>query len=251
MIIFILAGVLGVVAPVVFLLFRQLRQLSWQLTQQRVERDSERILQAIGLRPEQESQLAVLTADATLRKRHPYLYRDSVLAAALLKLRDLSPSRRYALAASGMIATIAVGLVTLLLVVSSGATPLGAGHGPPSGTASPESGAVSPEPTRSSGQPPGDRPVESADVHITGIAGSVLASETTAASARSLRAWSSSHAPPPSSSAQAEPSSQMSPPESSAPAPSVPPSGAGPPLVELCAGVRPLLELRLCLGLDG
>ncbi|MFE6362904.1 hypothetical protein ACFVP3_23260 [Streptomyces sp. NPDC057806] len=46
----ILAGALGVIAPVVFLLSHRLRQLSWQLTQLRVERDSERILRDIGLR---------------------------------------------------------------------------------------------------------------------------------------------------------------------------------------------------------
>ncbi len=48
----ILAGALGAFAPVVFLLIQRLRQLSWQLTQIRVERDSESILREIGLRAE-------------------------------------------------------------------------------------------------------------------------------------------------------------------------------------------------------
>lgn len=235
---FILAGALGAFALVVFLLFRQLRKLSWQLTQQRVERDSETILHAIGLRPERESPLAVPTADATLRERH------------LSLLRDLSPSRRYALLASGVIATIAIGLVTVLLVVSSGAVPLGAEHSPPTSTTSPESGAVSPEPTRSPGHPHDDRTSAPAVVHVTGIDGSELVMETTAVSVRSPQGWNSGHAPPPSGSAQPNSSSQPTAPEPSGTAPSESPSGTGPPLAELCVGVRPLLELRLCLGLD-
>ncbi|MFF9238453.1 hypothetical protein ACF1AY_16175 [Streptomyces sp. NPDC014776] len=88
----ILAGALGAIALVVALLFRQLRDLSWQLTQLRVERDSERILRQIGYAG--STPLDDLEVSRPVRrKRHLALYLGG-LAGIAATLRGRARQRR-------------------------------------------------------------------------------------------------------------------------------------------------------------
>lgn len=96
MIRFILAGALGAIALIVYLLFRRLRQLSWQLTQLRVERDSERILREIGIRTGSRHIEAIPTDAPARRKGHLSLYIGGGLASAVMRLRDTCHAHRGA-----------------------------------------------------------------------------------------------------------------------------------------------------------
>ncbi|MEV7422814.1 hypothetical protein [Streptomyces sp. NPDC091212] len=72
MIKFILAGALGALSISVILLFRQLRNLSWQLTQIRVDRDSDNIMRALTTGEAAPTPLSLL--DGRPRRRiDPYL----------------------------------------------------------------------------------------------------------------------------------------------------------------------------------
>ncbi len=126
MIDFILAGALGAIALIVYLLFRRLRRLSWQLTQLRVERDCERILQDIGLagsRPVTTAQPATAhpatepPAVPVRRKRHLRLYQGlGGMSAAFVRMQDASRRRRPALITSGAATAVVASLATLILV---------------------------------------------------------------------------------------------------------------------------------------
>ncbi len=72
-----LAGVLLALALGVYLLFRQLRNISWQLTQLRVEHDSEQILRAIGVRPT----AVPVRPEPVRQKRHLSLFIEGGAAA--------------------------------------------------------------------------------------------------------------------------------------------------------------------------
>lgn len=111
MIIIVLACVLGVTL-VVYLLFRRLRELSWQLTQLRVEHDSEMILRAIGVPP----QIGVVISEPVRRKRHLRMYRGGRAPAALTGLlQGLFRHRLAAVASAGMV----VAVVTTALVLDT------------------------------------------------------------------------------------------------------------------------------------
>jgi hypothetical protein len=252
MIRFILAGALGAIALIVYLLFRRLRELSWQLTQLRVERDSERILREIGIRSEFRPVMTTSTDAPARRKGHLSLYLGSGLAAAVLKLRDTYRQHRSALVASGAATTVAIGAAALLL-----ATTLD--HPPPGviGPAVPPTHVVSPAPSASGKQPsraptpPPQAPGPSSGPR-TGTDEAEVDLDTAANVVTSLQPppvseVSNTGAPRHSSPGGGSPPTTVPPPtEPSAPVPSTshPPS----PTPVLCVDVRRLLELTLCLG---
>ena len=240
----ILAGALGALALVVALLFRQLRQLSWQLTVLRVERDSERILREIGIRPGSGSNVTEPLEDPVRRKHHLALYIGGGLAAALMKMRHLR--RTPALVASSAAATIVLGAATLLLITTQ-APDSQLPTTPPTGEVSPASSRQEPQssgtasPSGALWRPgtPGAMPQASeitddgGDVVLSTTV-NVLPSTTDSAGAPASRNASSGGSPP---------ASGTSPPAPSAPAPSV---TSTPPL---CLDVQILLELGLCVDL--
>lgn len=134
MIEFILAGALGAIALIVYLLFRWLRKLSWQLTQLRVERDCEAILREIGIGGSRPVTTAP-SAQPVRRKRHLALYRGG-MSAAFVRLKDTSRRHRPALVASGAATAIAVCGAGLLLASSLTAPP-GTPTAPPTSILSP------------------------------------------------------------------------------------------------------------------
>lgn len=134
MIEFILAGALGAIALIVYLLFRWLRRLSWQLTQLRVERDCEQILRQIGIGGSRPVTTAP-SVQPVRRKRHLALYLGG-MSAALVRLSDASRQHRPALVASGAATAVAVCGAGLLLA-SSLTTPPGTPTAPPTSIPSP------------------------------------------------------------------------------------------------------------------
>ncbi|MFD4830221.1 hypothetical protein ACFWPV_10250 [Streptomyces uncialis] len=159
MITIILAGALVVLALIRALLFRQRRQLRWQLTQQAVERDRDRILQAIGYQPGQP------ITSPTPVKRQPH-HHGSITA--VLRQRLGRAQHRAALwATAATTALTAAAATTAVIIVEPwnqngrGGTPTT----PTSSTAPPVPGRDrTSEPqrqpdTRHPGSPPGyDRP---------------------------------------------------------------------------------------------
>lgn len=128
-----LACVVLALALSVYLLFRQLRKISWQLTLLRVEHDSEKILRAIGLPAE-----AAPTLPEAVRQQQsnpPGSVRASALA-----VRELIRAHRAAaaaLCAAGLLAAVTMA-ATLLPRSADGANP-----SPPACTAPPASAAPS------------------------------------------------------------------------------------------------------------
>ena len=251
---FILAGALGVAALIVYLLFRRLRKLSWQLTEMRVERDSERILQQIGLRAASRSLDLKNPGDVPVRrKRHLALYLGGALSAALAKLRRVGHSHPQVAVTGGVVTTVAVGAAALLLTLGGGAT---GPHSFPTGTLPP--GPTGPAMTSSaptargpSGEPPpassssGGTATGGGDQAISATGPIAIQSSTTQQpSGRSPTADPTESEPQDSS----PPASTSGATEPSAPAPSTTAPGTD-PVLGLCADVRMLLELHVCLGL--
>jgi hypothetical protein len=247
---FILAGALGAIALIVYLLFRRLRSLSWQLTQLRVERDCERILREIGI---PSGTRPVATAPPALpvrRKRHLSLYLGGL--GALVSVREAARRHRPALVASGAATAVAMSAAALILATSlnppqegpAGPTvsvtlvPSPTLFAPPSRSGPGRRAGPTPGATSTSGAAPGppghgqmggsSTLAPSGPVHPT----SGLTPIGPPASRKSLPA-----SPPPTSSAPATPS---------APTSSRPGKPPNPRL--LCARVRTLLELELCAG---
>ncbi|MFJ2477048.1 hypothetical protein ACIOWI_29435 [Streptomyces sp. NPDC087659] len=105
-----IAGVIGALALGVYLLFRQLRTISWQLTQLRVEHDSERILHAIGV-----TSTAVHARPYPIRrKRHLALYLGGGAAVLAFLARNVRLHPAAAATAGGVaLAAAAATVVTL------------------------------------------------------------------------------------------------------------------------------------------
>lgn len=259
---FILAGALGAIALIVFLLFRQLRELSWQLTQLRVERDSERILHDIGLRPGPTSLNEVDPTEPVLRKRHLALYLGG-LSIALARLRESSHSHRPALVASGAAAAVITAAASLIVLQGAPTSPPGTTPPPPRVTtpAPSHSAGVSPQPRDP--QPPAgpgaaapSSPTSRGDGHLA----------TTLRDVVSVRPRSSLGPPgeaaprPPSSTGRPEPprlAGGASPPRGGVgPGVSPPPPSPTPPPpsassssspTPLCVDARTLVDLLVCL----
>lgn len=106
-----IAGVIGALALGVYLLFRQLRTISWQLTQLRVEHDSERILHAIGV-----TSTAVRAArpDPIRRKRHLALYLGGGAAVLAFLARNVRLHPAAAATAGGVALAAAAATVVSL-----------------------------------------------------------------------------------------------------------------------------------------
>ncbi|SHI65086.1 hypothetical protein SAMN05444521_8137 [Streptomyces sp. 3214.6] len=250
MIRFILAGALGAIALIVYLLFRQLRELSWQLTQLRVERDSERILREIGIRSDSRPVMTTPTDAPARRKGHLSLYLGAGLAPALMGLRDIYREHRPALVAGGAAASVAIGAAALLLATNLD-------HPPPGveGPAAPPTQAVSPEPSAPGKQPsrgpapplrtlvPSSGPGTPADDVADGAA------VVTSLQLPPVPVESTAGTPPRSSPSGGSPPTTAPPPtEPSAPVPSTSStSDLASPVPVLCVKARTLLELELCL----
>ncbi|MFJ2178950.1 hypothetical protein ACIOHE_39410 [Streptomyces sp. NPDC087851] len=84
MIKFILAGALGALSISVILLFRQQRQLRWQLTQIRVDRDSDHIMRALTNRGAASRPLPLLEDRSPRRRSDPYLWLCLLVGAVAL-----------------------------------------------------------------------------------------------------------------------------------------------------------------------
>ncbi|MFJ4551015.1 hypothetical protein ACIP4X_17610 [Streptomyces sp. NPDC088817] len=241
----ILAGAFGAVALFVYLLFRQLKKISWQLTQLRVERDSERILHDIGLRTQPPDHDADQRAGPVRRKRHLALYVGGNLTAALAELRDLSRQKRQALLASGAAAMAALGAIGLLLVVGSKEIQPDDEQSVPSdavSSAPPEPGAPRPDPATpgASSGPAG---------HGEDDDSSQVISLTDMPSSRPIGPPGATGHPPRGSTSESasSPTTRASPtPSHSLPAPA--PAASALPYT-LCVDHRALRELRVCVNL--
>lgn len=111
----ILAGVLGVVALVVYLLFRQLRRLSWQLTQLRVEHDCEKILYAMGV----PTGTGSARPEPVRRKQHLALHKGGGAAAVLIGIgQQIREHSAAAATSAGMFAATAA--TTAMIVLQPG-----------------------------------------------------------------------------------------------------------------------------------
>ena len=242
---FILAGALGATALIVYLLFRRLRQLSWQLTQLRVERDSERILREIGIvRAGSRTGLTGPVEEPVRRKHHLALNLGGGLTAALLKVRH--PRHAPAIAAGAAAATIALGAATLLLITQAPHSDLPAA--PPTGEVSRVSSRPEPDSSgnasssSASRQPraPGAMPAAS---QLTDDGGDVAMGTISNAPPGTTEA-AGTPAPRSSPSRGSPEATGTSPPAPSAPVPSATPTG----MPVLCVDLRVLLELGLCLN---
>ncbi len=242
----ILAGALGALALIVYLLFRRLRQLSWQLTQLRVERDCERILHEIGIRGGSRPVVNEPPAVPVRRKGHLSLYLGGGVAAALARLRDTWHRRRATMVASGAAATIALGAAALLLVTNGGpGDDLGPTPPPPESVSS-EPGTPGGRASSGSAPPPESSPAGSPPSGAGDVGMGPGASAVTSAPAR-RPARSVSAAPSRAAPSFALPS--PSPPSPSLSEPTTPtPSASGGDATGRCLRVRALVELTLCLG---
>lgn len=241
MTIIILAGVLGVLALIV-LLFRRLRQISWQLTQLRVEHDSERILREIGIGAGSTTGSPHVRTAPVRRRQHLALYLGGGMSAALMKLRHLR--RAPALVAGG---TTAVALGTALMLVTIPGTTNEVPAPPPTG-ASPVSSGPAPRPSASGGHPSSPDDSRTGGVlptpgQVTDMGG-VLAMDSTS---KAPSGTPESVGPRPSSGSPGEgsppPPTTGAPLTPSAPAPTV--TTTATPL--LCVDARVLVQLALCV----
>lgn len=251
MIRFILAGALGAIALIVYLLFRRLRQLSWQLTQLRVERDSERILREIGIRTGSRHIEAIPTDAPARRKGHLSLYIGGGLASAVMRLRDTCHAHRPALVTSGAAATVAIGAAALLLSTNLNQPPPGVTGPaePPTQAASHAPSTPGKQPSRGSAppsQPPGPSSSLRTPTGDTEDSPEAVANIVTPLQPPRAPEDSSTSPPARSSPSGGRPASTMpQPTEPSAPDPSGLSSPTSVPL--LCVDARGLLKLRLCL----
>jgi len=215
---FILAGAL--LALIVYLLFRRLRQLSWQLTQLRVERDCDEILHKIGIRAGSRPVVTERPGAPARTKGHLALYMGGGAAAALVGLNDAWRRHRPAIVASGTAAAaaIVVGVASLILAPSAG-PPGGPGPAPP------PTGAVSPAPSEPGGKssrgaaPPTQSPPAGSETPPRGSPGD---------------------GSPPASVASPSPSAEPSAPE--------PAASASGDVAMACLKLRAVVDLALCLG---
>ncbi|MEU8907046.1 hypothetical protein [Streptomyces mirabilis] len=155
----ILAGALGAMALNV-LLFRRLRQLSWQLTRLRVERDCERILRELGkpaeihLAERENARDQTFSRIPVRSKAHLSLYRGGLVAAWASRRHQ-----RHFAAAAGTAVFAATAILAVLLTAPSRDLPglpydtppgLGTSEHPPSNR-SPAGQGSSPSAASSSG----------------------------------------------------------------------------------------------------
>lgn len=239
---FILAGALGAIALIVYLLFRRLRALSWQLTQLRVERDCERILREIGISGGSRPVVTAPPAPPVRRKRHLSLYLGG-LGATLASLKEASRRHRPALVASGAASAVVMSAAAMILATSL--------HPPRE-----NSNVPARSPTSIPSQPGPAPPSRSSPGHTTGRTPGVPSASGGVAGTHhgamgGISKLSPSVPPGPSSSAGpgGPPSPGQSPPAtgttSSAPTPSGP--AAHTPCPVLCVHVRALPGAKVCL----
>lgn len=235
----ILAGALGAFALIVYLLFRRLRQLSWQLTQLRVERDCERILRVLKMGPEdaptEKGDVQELhSVETPVRsKGHLSLYLGGNVAAFLAGHRN----QRHLATAAGTALFATAAVVAALMTVPSTDIPGLPDDGPP-GPHTPTQSALIRSPTGPADSPSASRPDHwdsaGTDDGLT-VAGSHLPSSVPS-SATSM----------PGSPSSATNSKVPSQPQSSTPPQT--PTASSSPLLDLCVNVQSLVELNLCLG---
>lgn len=244
---FILAGALGAIALIVYLLFRRLRRLSWQLTQLRVERDSETILHDIGIRTGSRPARTTPPTAPVRRKRHLSLYLGGSAVGALW-LRSRWREHRAGLVASGAAATAVVAAATLYLATTIDLTPPGPATPvpPPSETVGPSSGPQ-PLPSSSAGSPARTAPLASLPAASPSSGWGGDHAMWTTASLQPPAPPATESGPPRSSPSggRPPPPTVQPPPEPSAPAPSPSPTPATATL--LCVDAETLLELGVCL----
>ncbi|GHA00915.1 hypothetical protein ACFOOM_12545 [Streptomyces echinoruber] len=262
MTIIILAGALGVVGIVVFLLFRQLRELSWQLTQLRVERDSERILRDIGLGGLEPAPITdpADQPEPVRKKRHLALYLGG-FSAPLLGLRDLARRHRRTLVAGGAVTAAAAAAVSMALILSGDLTPPSGRQGPVPRYTSPaptHTAGPTPRPSPSSTGPPGGQPPGPGGGSGDGGGQQVM---TVTDTGQPLGALAPPRSPEPSGSTppgrrppdQGGSRTAMTPvPSAPPPRPSASASSTAPPATAPappCLHMRTVAELRLCLRL--
>ncbi|MFJ2719441.1 hypothetical protein [Streptomyces sp. NPDC087437] len=239
MMLIILATAFGALALFVYLLFRQLKDISWQLTQLRVERDSERILHDIGLRTQPPDHGADERARPAHRNRHLALYLGGSLTAVLAELRNLTSKKRKALLASGATAMAALGAIGFLLIAGSREIQ-------PDDEQAIPTDAVSSAPTEPGTLPPDPATSPAA---LSGAAGD--GEDDDSSQAISLTGLASSppgatgHPPPGTSEDASGPTTRASP----TPSPRLPAhTPASLALSDaLCVDARDLRELRVCL----
>lgn len=260
MIYVILAAGLGANFIVFALLFRRLRQLSWQLRDMRAERNSEWILHALQGAPE-EHMYAVPAADGTglepppdvqpvRRKRHLGLYiggLSGIAATVTETIRYAWREHRGQVIASLAAVTIAAATTVVLLVVerqavsekrspSSAPTVTSTVTQTATATAAPEADSPSTTNGPPSSTSPATRPSASAlPTAAGGVSGAPIDSQPPAPSGTAPSG--SSTEPSPTGSGTPAPSSSAPPPEQPSPSPA------------LCLGlvVMPVLDLTACL----
>jgi hypothetical protein len=240
----ILAGALGAFALIVYLLFRRLRQLSWQLTQLRVERDCERILRVLKMGPEDaptekgDAQELYSVETPVRSKGHLALYLGGNVAAFLAAHRH----QRHLATAAGTALFATAAVVAALITVPGTDLPGLPDDGPP-GRHSPVQSAPARSPTdppgSSSASPPDRRDSDEVDDGLT-VAGSHLPSSVPSAATSPppvLRTPSPSGA---STSPAPSKSQSLTPPQT--------PAASSSSLLDLCVSVEALIDLDLCLG---
>lgn len=249
---FILAGAL--LALIVYLLFRRLRQLSWQLTQLRVERDCDEILHKIGIRAGSRPVVTERPGAPARTKGHLALYMGGGAAAALVGLNDAWRRHRPAIVASGTAAAaaIVVGVASLILAPSAG-PPGGPGPAPP------PTGAVSPAPSEPGGKssrgaaPPTQSPPAgsgSSGVFEDDVGTSVSTSGLTALQVPpGVDAVRGTGTPPQGSPGDGSPPASVASPSPSAePSAPEPAASASGDVAMACLKLRAVVDLALCLG---
>lgn len=241
MIAIVLAAALASV--LIVLLFRRLRRLSRQLTELRVARDSEEILQQIGVGGGSRPIAVEQSQDPVRRKRHLSLYIGG-LSGTIGRLRWRRPRYRTALLAGGATAGIALGAaVTLLVAGSHGLLPSGPRAAPPQ--ASGRSSEAPHRPAIHGGgtiKPPA---ASSATPLFDGSDGAISSGRTLMRDASAddgdRPALVGSHPPTPSASSTSAPPSVSSAPEPTASLVATPSS------TRLCAAIHDVLHLGTCV----
>jgi len=241
----ILAGALGAFALIVYLLFRRLRQLSWQLTQLRVERDCERLLRALGMGPEatptemEDAQERYFDETPVRSRGHLSLYLGGNVAAFLAGRR----SQRHLATAAGTAVFAMAAAVAALITTPSTDIPGLPDTGPP-GIHSPAHMSPGRSPTGMTGSSSAASPRPHLDSASTDNGLSVTGSNLTVSEPTGVVS-------PPASLRTPSPSGTSG---SATPSPtqatmSQSPTASSSSLLDACAGVEPVVELRVCLGL--
>ncbi|MFF9097630.1 hypothetical protein ACF1AX_31470 [Streptomyces sp. NPDC014802] len=245
----ILAGALGAIALVVFLLFRQLRHLSWQLTQLRVERDSERILRQIGYRAGSTPLDDLEDTPPVRRKRHLTLYLGGLAGIAAV-LRDRARQHRGPVLAATVGGAAATATAVWVLVHGPGAPPPDQGRNVPTVAISPTSGHTASPPGHDTSLTPGTTPQPTVAGQPSAPPG--RAQTVTSPGGRSRPPGTRGPAATASWATAPEGPGSPAPPRPGKPHPSNPPPSPttrppATPSALLCAHARSLVELHLCL----